>query len=207
MDINYANVALTGGRPIPGQSLTTDPSNPAPYEKPPEFTSVHAAARDIFEYLVEPEVYAQTMELLTDGVPLMDVVQVFVFGGFREGKWNPDLMLMLVEPVAYMILALAERAGIDPIIYNGEEEDEAAELAMLGTSLEQNRMENLKKFSKEQISMPEGILPQDIKEEIGQITPPTSLLAPVPPAQESEEAPVEPAEESLMAEPVEEEQV
>jgi len=197
MDMEYANIALTGGRPIPGQSLTTDPSNPAPYERPPEFTSVHEAARDVFDYLVEPETYANTMELLADGVPLMDIVQVFVFNGFKEGKWNPDLMLMLVEPIAYMILALAERAGIDPVIYTGEEQDEAEELAMLGTSLQKDRLENMRKFSQEQVALPEGVIPRDIAQEIEAVEPPPSLLT--EPAQKSSEG--------LMARPVEEEQV
>lgn len=199
--MDYANVALTGGRPIPGQSLTTDPSNPAPYERPPKFTSVHEASRSIFEYFTEPDTYAETMGILADGVPLMDVVQAFVFTGFKEGQWNPDLMLMLVEPIAYILLALAERAGIDPVIYSGEEEDEAAELAMLGTSLEQERVENMRKFSKEQVTMPAGVLPREITEELKTIEPPESLLA--KPAPVAEEAP----SEGLMARPVEEEQV
>ena len=33
--------------------------------------------------------------------------------GFREGKWNPDLMMMLIEPFMYLLMALAEKAGID----------------------------------------------------------------------------------------------
>ena len=195
--MEYANVALTGGRPIPGQSLTTDPSNPAPYEQAPRFTSVHEASRSIFEYLTEPETYAETMELLVDGVPLMDIVQSFVFAGFKEGQWNPDLMLMLVEPIAYMILALAERAGIDPVIYSGEEEDDAAELALLGTSLQEERLENMRKFSQEQIALPEGVLPREITQQLETIEPPESLLA---------EQTQEPSE-GLMARPVEEEQV
>lgn len=197
MDMEYANVALTGGRPIPGQSLTTDPSSPAPYEQAPRFTSVHEASRSIFEYLTEPETYAETMELLVDGVPLMDIVQSFVFAGFKEGQWNPDLMLMLVEPIAYMILALAERAGIDPVIYSGEEEDDAAELALLGTSLQEERLENMRKFSQEQIALPEGVLPREITQQLETIEPPESLLA---------EQTQEPSE-GLMARPVEEEQV
>lgn len=195
--MEYANVALTGGRPIPGQSLTTDPSNPAPYEQAPRFTSVHEASRSIFEYLTEPETYAETMELLIDGVPLMDIVQSFVFAGFKEGQWNPDLMLMLVEPIAYMILALAERAGIDPVIYSGEEEDDAAELALLGTSLQEERLENMRKFSQEQIALPEGVLPREITQQLETIEPPESLLA----------EPTQEPSEGLMARPVEEEQV
>jgi hypothetical protein len=201
MDMNYATVALTGGRPIPGQSLTSDPSNPAPYEKPPKFTSVHEASRSIFEYFIEPETYSNTMELLADDVPLMDIVQTFVFTGFKEGQWNPDLMLMLVEPIAYIILALAERAGIDPVIYAGEDEDEAADLAMLGTTFQKERLKNMEEFSKEQIALPEGVLPREITEQIKTIQPPESLLAKQP--EETTEA----GEESLLAEPVVEEQV
>lgn len=199
--MNYATVALTGGRPIPGQSLTSDPSNPAPYEKPPKFTSVHEASRSIFEYFIEPETYTNTMELLADDVPLMDIVQTFVFTGFKEGQWNPDLMLMLVEPIAYIILALAERAGIDPVIYAGEDEDEAADLAMLGTTFQKERLKNMEEFSKEQVALPEGVLPREITEQIKTIQPPESLLARQP--EENTEA----GEESLLAEPVVEEQV
>jgi len=199
--MNYATVALTGGRPIPGQSLTSDPSNPAPYEKPPKFTSVHEASRSIFEYFIEPETYSNTMELLADDVPLMDIVQTFVFTGFKEGQWNPDLMLMLVEPIAYIILALAERAGIDPVIYAGEDEDEAADLAMLGTTFQKERLKNMEEFSKEQIALPEGVLPREITEQIKTIQPPESLLARQP------EEDTEAGEESLLAEPVVEEQV
>lgn len=198
MNPDYANQLLTGGRPIPGQSLTSDPGSPAPYEKPPQFTSVHEAARDVFEYLVEPEVYTQVMELLIDEVPLMEIVQSFIFIGFKEGKWNPDLMLMLIEPIAYIILALAERADIDPVIYIGEEDDEAEDIAMLGAGLQKERLENMRKFSKEEIQLPEGVVPQDIVREIETIEPPESLLA--SPAQEEQEV-------SLMARPSNEENV
>ena len=46
-----------GQFPIPGQSLTNDPTNPAPFEKPPEFTNVYEASEFIFETLLEPEVH------------------------------------------------------------------------------------------------------------------------------------------------------
>lgn len=195
MNPEYMNQVLTGGRPIPGQSLTTDPGSPAPYEKPPQFTSVHEASRDLFEFLVDPEIYSQTMELLIDEVPVMELVQSFLFLGFKEGKWNPDLMLMLIEPLAYIIIALAERAGIDPVIYIGEEEDEAEEMAMLGATLQKERLENMQKFSKEEVQLPKGMIPQDIAQEIETMEPPESLLAP-------------PTEESgLMARPSNEESV
>jgi hypothetical protein len=69
------------------------------------------------EKLIEEETYMQVMELLIDDMPIMDITRTLLFQGFTEGQWSPDLMLMLVEPVAYMLLALAERAQIEPIIY------------------------------------------------------------------------------------------
>ena len=96
-------------RPIPGQSLTTDPENPAPYERPPEFTNVHEASMYMWDFVTEDETYAALMTGISKGVPIMSIVQVLLFDQFQQGKFNPDLMMMLAEPLAYMLIALAER--------------------------------------------------------------------------------------------------
>ena len=49
---------------------------------------------------------------INDGVPIIDIAQQILYVGFREGKWNPDLMLMLAEPVAYVLIFMAENADI-----------------------------------------------------------------------------------------------
>eukprot|EP00914_Ancora_sagittata_P028448 GHVO01056133.1.p1 GENE.GHVO01056133.1~~GHVO01056133.1.p1 ORF type:complete len:120 (+),score=2.25 GHVO01056133.1:270-629(+) len=36
--------------------------------------------------------------------------------GFSEGLWNPDLMMLLLEPVLYMIISVADRLGVQNII-------------------------------------------------------------------------------------------
>jgi hypothetical protein len=148
MNDEYVKVTTQLGRPIPGQSLTTDPDNPAPYEKPPRFTSVHEASEFLFEKLIEEETYMQVMELLIDDMPIMDITRTLLFQGFTEGQWSPDLMLMLVEPVAYMLLALAERAQIEPIIYRAEEEDEVDEMDILGVEFTQEKIKGLESFMK-----------------------------------------------------------
>ena len=40
------------------------------------------------------------------------IASITLYSGFLEGKWNPDLMVMLMEPTMYMIMALAEKAEI-----------------------------------------------------------------------------------------------
>ena len=53
----FEALKMTAGRPIPGQSLTNDPENPAPFEKAPAFTSVHAASGYLWESFIEPRKY------------------------------------------------------------------------------------------------------------------------------------------------------
>jgi hypothetical protein len=188
MNENLLNVMMTKGRPIPGQSLTTDPSNPAPYEKAPEFTTVYEASEDIFARLLDEERYMQTMTALADGIPIMDLVQGILFKGFTEGKWNPDLMLLLAEPIAYMFLALAERAGIDPVIYRGEEDDEIEEERVLGVSFEKEKLERMKKTSEGKAPIPADVVTKEMQEKIEALPDfeAPSLLAP-PETEQTEE--------------------
>lgn len=197
-----AQQLIAGGRPIPGQSLTEDPSNPAPYEKPPQFTNVHEASEDIFIKLIDEDAYVKMISLLADGVPIMDIGQTILFKGFTEGKWNPDLMMLLIEPVAYMILALAERAGLDPVIYRDEEVDlEEEEARLFGKEVDLNKMNRLKELMTTS-SVPKGALSAEMEaqiEELPDVEEMQSLLA--------DEAPVEtPAEGSLLSAPTPEEE-
>ena len=194
MNQDYLNVVTGAGRPIPGQSLTSSPDNPAPYEGPPEFTTIHDASEFLFQKFIEEETYATLMSLLDDGMPIMDVVQTTLFTGFNEGKWNPDLMMLLIEPTAYMLLALAERADIDPMIYRGEEEDEADEEAILGVSFEQEKLNTMKKYREEEIKIPKGVLSPAIQQQLAKVQPPSIMEQPA-------EEPAVPEGESLLAPP------
>lgn len=188
MNPAYYDVIMNGGRAIPGSSLTRDPDNPAPYEKPPEYVNIHQASEWIFGELIKEENYEQLMQVLLEDMPVMDVVQLFLFKGFTEGKWTVDLMMLLAEPMAYMVLALAERAGIDPVIFRGEENDEAEEEVFFGTKIPEERMRNIREFeamdtplpyiSEEQRNKLEELktIPVEQQPEETQ-EPPTSLLA------------------------------
>ena len=201
MNQDYLNVITNTGRPIPGQSLTSDPDNPAPYEQPPQYTSVHEASEYIFNNLIQEETYVPLMQLLLDDMPIMDIAQTLVFKGFTESKWNPDLMLMLAEPVAYMLLALAERAGIDPVIYRGEDEDDLEEEEVLGVTFEKEKVERMRKM-RDTGAVPKGVLTKKIEEAITDIAPPESLLQEIKSQEETGEVPIP---GSLLAPPAEEE--
>lgn len=155
----------TMGRPIPGQSLTNDPESPAPFERAPEFTTVNESVDHIWSKLIDPETYQAVLGAVADGTPIMDLVQVMLYSGFQEGKWNPDLMLMLAEPVTYMIMALAERQDIPMTIYEGELEDETDDEMMFGATLSNDKIERLKR-SKETGVIPAGVLTSEMEQEL-----------------------------------------
>tara|TARA_R110002153_G_scaffold111714_1_gene253483 strand:- start:2608 stop:3216 length:609 start_codon:yes stop_codon:yes gene_type:complete len=195
-DQAYTDYIAKGTRPLPGQSLTRDPDSPAPYEKAPEFSSVHKAIEYLFINVVEEKTYIPLMQAVSNRTPVMDLVQVVLFDGFQRGKWNPDLMIMLAEPLAYIILALAERADIEAVIYRGEEEDALDEETVFGVELDSKRAEGLRKAALSG-KVPAGAVPQEIINKIQELPeiPAESLLA-APSAPQ-----VTPQATSLMAPP------
>ena len=114
--------------PTPGASLTNDPQNPYPWETPPDFTNQESALKNIFTNITEEENHEKLLNTLRDGVDIESIVQVLLFKGFQDGKWSPDLMLMLIEPMVYIVMWLADKAGIEAqISADGDDwEDEEA---------------------------------------------------------------------------------
>jgi len=167
---------ITLNRSIPGQGLTTDPDSPMPWEQTPEYTDLEEGLQYIFGLLIDPENYVPIMDVIDDGTPLMDITQGILFKGFTEGKWNPDLLMLLAEPMTYILLALAERANIDDIkIYRGEEEDEDDEATLFDMKIGKEKLDKLKEFSTSK-EIPAGAIPKDIAEKIEEL-PVSSLLS------------------------------
>jgi hypothetical protein len=130
--------------PTAGQSLTNDPSNPYPWEKAPEMTSVKMATEKIFFDLLKDENLTTVATLMSQKTPVVDIANLLLQSGFQKGKWNPDMMLNLLEPTMYMLMAIAEKAGIDPVLTRDEtdviiEEDEDESLQDLQNSRKQTR--------------------------------------------------------------------
>ena len=124
LDDVFFKVGTSFNRAIPGQSLTRDPESPAPFEKPPQFTNRTDVLENYFELLTEEETYISVLDSLEEGIPVMDIVKVLLFQGFQDGLFNPDMMILIAETLAYMIAALAERADVDFVIMDDDEDDE-----------------------------------------------------------------------------------
>ena len=110
--------------PTPGASLTSSPEGKLPYEQAPEHTDVKTFMEDFFLTITEQEQYVDLLGFFMRRQPIDELVQTVLYSAMSKGKINPDLMLLLIEPVSYLLIALAEQAEIEPVLYEGEEADE-----------------------------------------------------------------------------------
>jgi|TARA_R100001377_G_C3194409_1_gene112007 hypothetical protein len=108
------------GAPIPGQSLMNSPEEPYSWEQPPEFTNPREALDYVVALMFEPEAMKNIIVALSKGAAVIDIGVAILYSQFTTGKINPDVLIMLVEPVAYVIMAMGEEANIK---YNIEGND------------------------------------------------------------------------------------
>ena len=164
----FRKIGTSFKRPIPGQSLTSDPDNPMPFERPPQYTTVEAALEHYFEMFTQEKIYEGILDALLDDVPIMDIVKPLIFQGFQEGLFNPDMMLLLAEPLTYIIAALAETADIDFTIMGDADEypvEKSEDLNVLDNSL--RKIDGTKE--------PENF-PTEIADKLKNVTPPKRSL-------------------------------
>ena len=163
---------ISGGpaRPLAGESLTNDPESPLPFEGSPQFSQKEDALEYLFVLLTEEDTYENLLNMLMGDIPIMQIVKMILYKGFTDGLWNPDMILILAEPLAYMIMALAERADIDFKIDEDDEEEaartqEPKQLQRMDTALQQAKPTE------------ETELPADISQRIENVPVPPSLMA------------------------------
>ena len=160
--------------PIPGQSLTNSPENNYAWEKPPEMVDLNTARQKIFLNLLEPKNLEEIQKLMINEVPVDAIAQVVLVEGFRQGKFNPDLALQLLEPTMYMLLAIAEKSGIEPTLEaEGDEDDEdldAEEAAQVIADSKTFMKERGQRFQDARVSKPQpASVGPDIKEQLDKL--------------------------------------
>ena len=113
--------------PMPGESLTQSPDQKFPWEQPASINKVDDAIKEIFINITEKDTLVELLNILNNGQPVDEIAQVIAHRGVTAGKFNPDLMLLLLEPLMYLIIAIAEEYEIDPVLYEGMDQDIADE--------------------------------------------------------------------------------
>ena len=181
----------SAGKPIPGQSLTADPDQVRPFEGQPEFTVFKDALDHITAELLQEEVYTKVVLALGDGVAITDMAMQIGYVGFREGKWNPDLLMLLLEPVMYLLMALCEKAGVKYRIDSEDDEADESEESILEQKAK-NIAEVAKAKMKKTSGIPAGAIPTDIAAQVEAIEIPQQSLL------EQQEQPAQEQPQSLL---------
>tara|TARA_B100000029_G_scaffold516558_1_gene630900 strand:+ start:4380 stop:4958 length:579 start_codon:yes stop_codon:yes gene_type:complete len=166
-------------RPIPGQSLTSNPDFPRPWEQPPEFTEIQPAIESLFISLTEEDAYEAIVDLIDADNTIADAAQVVLYAGFQEGLWNPDLMTLLIEPTMYLIMALVERAGrLDYKIDSEPEIEDNEDQMKKVTAMEELLSKAAVQAEEDKVSgTKSGVLPTEVEKKLKKIKVPESLLA------------------------------
>jgi hypothetical protein len=97
--------------PVPGQGLTDKPGN-YPWEHPPQYTDTSEAADYVWDKMTQPQFAEQIIGMLDAGIPIEAIGKIILFTGFAEGKWNPDVALIIAEPIMKMIAAIGVHGGV-----------------------------------------------------------------------------------------------
>jgi len=182
--------------PVPGQSLTNSPDSQQPWEQPPKMTSIKEATERMFLEILKEENLEAIVNLLDDGMSVAKVTEMLLFIGFTKGEFNADLMLLLAEPTMYMLLAVAEGVGIDPIINDDDAADEIFEEA---TAEENAEVESFLKAREGALRNPRGL--EDLQDNLARTEIPREIQERV------EEIDFSEIKESLLAKPNKQEQV
>ena len=177
----------TMNRPIPGESLTGNPDEPRAWEQPAEFTNQKDALEHVLGLLTKEKTYVSIVGAIGKGIPVSDVVQQILYIGFTKGKWNPDLMLLLVEPLLYLVMSLCEKAGVEYKLYRGEEEDaedDDIEESLSTRGKELKSLANMIDQKVESGTITSASIPREIAMDLQEVKVPESLMA--KPQQEQE---------------------
>ena len=121
----------TGGfdAPIPGESLTSSPDNAKSWERPSQYVNEDKAMEALYLLLTDQDKLPSLINLIDSGTPIDEIAQVILYQGYTAGQYNPDLMLSMIEPTLYLLIAIADYAEIrDYVLYEGEEDDPETEI-------------------------------------------------------------------------------
>ena len=182
--------------PIPGQSLTNSPDAQQPWEQPPKITSIKEATERMFLEILKRENLEALLTLMNNGMSIGKITEMLLFIGFTKGEFNPDLMMLLAEPTMYMLLAVAEAVGIDPVINDDDSADEISEEA---TTEENAEVEDFLKAREGALRNPRGL--EDLQDNLARTQIPREIEERV------EEIDFSEIKESLLAKPNKQEQV
>lgn len=104
---------------IPGQSLTMQPGA-MPMEHPPQFANPEDALEYLWDRLTIPKQATKLLLMLKKGVPIEFIVNTVLFEGVIQGKWTPDLALLMYQVVIWQVETIAKKKGVKYTLRNDD---------------------------------------------------------------------------------------
>jgi hypothetical protein len=104
----------------PGHSLTQDNSRWA-WGKPPQIVDPEQALEVAIASLQKPKVRDEMFKLLYTGVSVEVMVEGYVLQAFHDGKFMPDVGMLIQPPLGMYIAHMAEEAGIPYRLFENED--------------------------------------------------------------------------------------
>ncbi len=109
--------------PPPGHSLTQDNSRWA-WGKPQQVVDPEIALQEAINSIKQPKIQLEMVKLLLTGASIEMMVEGYILQAFHEGRFGPDVGLLIKAPLAFYIASIAEEANIP---YRFFENDDALE--------------------------------------------------------------------------------
>ena len=153
------------GSPIPGQSLTNNPDTPYPWETPPDITNPNEALDNVVEDLLQPEAVKKVVSALAGGLPVGDISMAILYNKFIQGVINIDVLMLLAEPVMYLIMAIGEEADIKYNIEGDDMDEFDDEEDMVEREQQLNPLEQIKQDTVN-TKINENAIPQNILDKV-----------------------------------------
>ena len=164
------------GAPIPGQSLMNSPDEPRNWETPPKFANPREALDEIDSLILEPEAIENVVLSLARGATVADLGIAILYAKYTEGVITPDVLMMLVEPLMYVIMSIGEEANIKYNIDGNDadefedEDDDENEKQVEVLNEYKNPLQNIKnKINVEDVN--EAIVPKNILDKVKEKSP------------------------------------
>tara|TARA_R110000765_G_C18818922_1_gene595544 strand:- start:41 stop:679 length:639 start_codon:yes stop_codon:yes gene_type:complete len=188
----------------PGHSLTEDNSKWA-WGKPPQIVDPEEALEKAITSLQKPKVRDEMFKLLYTGVAVEVMVEGYILQSFQEGKFTPDVGILIKPPLGLYISHMAEEAGIPYRLFENENATEEGKMddKTFFTMMKQNNP-RMFEFIKENVneSIREGNMPSEPTEENFM-----TMDAPAPREVPTEEMEMPPEEMAMQEMPTEEEAI
>tara|TARA_R100000388_G_scaffold92535_1_gene75701 strand:- start:344 stop:883 length:540 start_codon:yes stop_codon:yes gene_type:complete len=107
----------------PGHSLTEDNTRWA-WGKPQQVVDPEVALQEAINSIKQPKIQLEMVKLLLTGASIEMMVEGYILQAFHEGRFGPDVGLLIKAPLAFYIASIAEEANIP---YRFFENDDALE--------------------------------------------------------------------------------